>query len=52
MLLIIAGTANCPILRGLGCSLHLLWIGGGGGGGVFNVPEGDSHKNTEPPFIA
>ena len=22
------------------------------GTGVFNVPEGDSSRNTEPPFIA
>ena len=22
------------------------------GAGVFNVPEGDSSQNTEPPFIA
>ena len=22
------------------------------GAGVFNVPEGDSPQNTEPPFIA
>ena len=42
---------------------ELSYIGGGGGigfqctpplegAGVFNVPEGDSPQNTEPPFIA
>ena len=46
---------------------ELSYTGGGGGGGgairfqstpplqgagVFNVPEGDSPQNTEPPFIA
>ena len=47
-LTIIAGTANCPILGGLGfqCTPPLE------GAGVFNVPEGDSPQNTEPPFIA
>ena len=39
---------------------ELSYIGGIGfqstppleGAGVFNVPEGDSPQNTEPPFIA
>ena len=38
----------------------VMYIGGIGfqstppleGAGVFNVPEGDSPQNTEPPFIA
>ena len=47
-LTITAGTANCPILRGIGFqSIPPLE-----GAGVFNVPEGDSSQNTEPPFIA
>ena len=47
-LTIIAGTANCPILGGIGFqSTPPLERAG-----VFNVPEGDSPQNTEPPFIA
>ena len=44
-----AGTVNCAILGGLGSSVHLLWSELHG---VFNVPEGDSPQNMEPPFIA
>ena len=47
-LTITAGTANCPILGGI-------WFQSTPpleGAGVFNVPEGDSPQNTEPPFRA
>ena len=47
-LTIIAGTANCPILGGIGFQSTPPLEGAG----VFNVPEGDSPQNTEPPFIA
>ena len=47
-LTITAGTANCPILRGIGFQSTPPLEGAG----VFNVPEGDSPQNTEPPFIA
>ena len=47
-LTIIAGTVNCPILGGIGFQSTPPLEGAG----VFNVPEGDSPQNTEPPFIA
>ena len=47
-LTITAGTANCPILNGIGFQSTPPLEGAG----VFNVPEGDSPQNTEPPFIA
>ena len=47
-LTITAGTANCPILGGIGFQSTPPLEGAG----VFNVPKGDSPQNTEPPFIA
>ena len=47
-LTITAGTANCPVLNGIGFQSTPPLEGAG----VFNVPEGDSPQNTEPPFIA
>ena len=47
-LTITAGTTNCPILGGIGFQSTPPLEGAG----VFNVPEGDSSQNTEPPFIA